>query len=151
MKKVIRLTENDLTRIVKRVLREQSTDENKVEVYGLNDDTYVHWDFPSLKTNPSVIYNLSIKCTKNCQGVRSSENKEGDYSLDKKGMKVNELKLFLGSSYNNIKFRNYLVKVDAVSNGKVVASISKEYGPGLPDGKLTDLTAMIGGGKPKTF
>ena len=142
MKKVIRLTENDLTRIVKRVMMEQA-DENKVEVYGSNDDTFAHWDFPSLKTNPSVLYNLSISCTKNCQG--------DDFSVDKKGMKVNELKIFLGSKYDKIKYRNFLVKVDAIVNGKVVSTTSKEYGKETPSGPFTKCIGMSGAKCNKTF
>ncbi len=143
MKRTIRLTESELISVIKRVISEQSTDENKVEVYGSNDDTFAHWDFPSLKTNPSVLYNLTISCTKNCQG--------DDFSVDKKGIKVNELKLFLGSKEDKIKYRNFLVKVDAILNGKVVSTTSKEYGKELPSGSFTKCIGAIGAKCNKTF
>ena len=144
MKRIIRLTESDLTRIVKRVIKEQETAENnKIEVYGSNDNTFAHWDFPSLKANPSVLYNLSIKCTKNCQG--------GDYTVDKKGLKTNEFQLFLGSKEDAIKYRSFLVKVDAIANGKVVATSSKDYGKDLPSGPLTKCIGVSGAKCDKTF
>jgi hypothetical protein len=71
MKKVIKLTESDLVRIVKRVINEETTDNSKKKIEDINFEDGKDYFFTVFGKDKNVIKNKDGKPVKVAMGVRS--------------------------------------------------------------------------------
>jgi len=127
MKKVIRLTESDLTRIVKRVLNEEPTKVIKVKVFGGSDDQKKGYprscniDVKNIKLyGAQVRFDYTVPGGGNCSIINSVESTSGFITSTGKGL------IECGVTFRNpmIYFLNQTTLDD--KNGVITGALSKE-------------------------
>jgi hypothetical protein len=111
---------NQILNLHKGIIKEQYSTQNQTELYGENTNGVVHWSFSQYNNDPSVTYNVSITCKKGCQGG------DKDFSFNLTNA-TNDSKVGL-YPFDKINYRDFELKVDAVKEGKVIATATKMYG-----------------------
>ena len=135
---------NEILNLHKKFILEQENGQPQVEMYG---EGKIHWNFPQFNNDPSVTYNVEIKCVKNCEFKKAGVD---TFSFKKDNM-VNDSTVYINPNGDSTSNKSFQVKVDAVKDGKIVGTAIKNYPDTTGSPSLTKFGEGYGANIQPTF